>query len=421
MLGLSGQLRLAGLVRLCLQPALATGGGPLHLPLQIPRGFAVVIIQPLGKPCRCPLDAGNVSFGLHVVAREDVPQSADAWPAVGAGIVTNAAPCFVLPALGLTEDPHHLSPNPDGSNFARTAARHNLPPVHGLGTRPDVDFRGTVQHPRCLVVTARHGFCALRGKRPVVDPFRTIMPVQRAIGMLLPCLSPGAEIVAGIPLPCLDTVQPVPRRLAHGQHNVGMHVARIVTFLRNRVMQGNVCHHALTDKLFAHKVPHQRHTLLVTKLVRQRDVDFTSQLAVPPAFQALHLVPQPLTVGQPDGTAIRRHDFRMGDAPAIAVVMGGPGAFIPEPGTGPVGGGLDGIVTCLARRTVKIATAFSAPEHLHTEMINRHFGAPFPAGRQILVWRRGTYVASRCISALLNYLYPIEALPCCLDFTGAHS
>ena len=70
-----------------LFPALLTKRRPANLTGQPPLGFAGVKVHPLRKPRRPSIDPLQVRLELGVVAGEDVPEEADAWPTVLAGVV----------------------------------------------------------------------------------------------------------------------------------------------------------------------------------------------------------------------------------------------------------------------------------------------------------------------------------------------
>lgn len=116
------------------------------------------------------------------------------------------------------------------------ADRRHVTGLHRLRPGPHMDLRRPVQHIGGLAVTAGLGLRALLGQGPVIDPVPLAGLLERAVCMLLPGLAPGFERVAAVPLARFHLVQPSLGRLAQGQHDVGVEVARIVAALGHRLV-----------------------------------------------------------------------------------------------------------------------------------------------------------------------------------------
>jgi len=113
-----------------------------------------------------------------------------------------------------------------------------------------------VEHLRGKDVTPGLGSVALLYQCPMVDARLLTVGPQQLVLMVRPRPPPLAEKIVAIPFAGLHGPQALLGGLAQGERYMGMVIARIVAFRRNRPVNGYVCNHAAFYEVSSNEVPH---------------------------------------------------------------------------------------------------------------------------------------------------------------------
>lgn len=246
------------------------------------------------------------------------------------------------------------------------------------GARAYVQLGHAVQHDRPRPVSGPLGFLPLHRKAAVIDAGGEAVTPQKLVlpsGKFSP---PTLQQVVGVPFPRLGPVEALRGRLAQRKQHMGMMIARVVTALPDRRVNGEIRHHTPTDELLGHKAAHQLKALLVSQLMRQRHIDFAGELGVAALLAGLDVRPQLFAVLHPRRRGRRRHHLGMGHAALFAVIVNRAGAPVLQPRGRPVRGRRHHRVACAAFHDLcgQVITRQNSPFRNLKSHALRDLGAP---------------------------------------------
>lgn len=188
------------------------------------------------------------------------------WPLKGAPHPFELPQVGKLPSLKLA--PRNLRISHEDLRIPGRDAIGLTPPAKPMILEPDMDFGATIQRSRLVRPPLPNSLETLLLQRSGVDPHTHPHPLKRTVLEGGPGVSPFQQDLLAIPLAGLDPTQPLRRRLPKRQQDVGMVVTRVVSLFRDRRMDGDIRHHALTHEHRPHKPENQFLALVGRKLMR---------------------------------------------------------------------------------------------------------------------------------------------------------
>lgn len=130
----------------------------------------------------------------------------------------------------------------------------------------------------------------------MVDAGGNAVPFKRPVLILRPEDAPVLQQGLAVPLARLEAAQAQGRCLPQREQDVRMVVARIVTFLEDRLMDRQVGDHTAADEDFLDERYKQFSACTGIELVRQRQSDLAGELCILAAFHPLDERPELLAV-----------------------------------------------------------------------------------------------------------------------------